>query len=256
MKKKSFILKIDKPCGQDWSSMTKTEMGNFCAHCSKTVIDFSQRTDTEIIRIIEQNQGKLCGRLTREQLNRPIQAYHQTNYSRFYKILTGLLLFGASKNLFATNTHKAQQNIISTVDDNTSVPLTPITSQPKDSLKNRVQGTVIDIETKEPVDFATIRIKGTEIETTIDFRGRFELVIPDSLMAEQIYLTIIPISGEDTEFIVKKDELPVVGRNFEITVAPIEIEVKRESFTTIGELVSIPVKKRQGRKRFTKKSCQ
>lgn len=87
MKRENYILKIENPCGQDWTSMTKTNMGKFCSHCSKTVIDFSHLTDNEVIQIIEQTSDKLCGRLTQEQLNRVMRLYQPTNNSRFYKIL-------------------------------------------------------------------------------------------------------------------------------------------------------------------------
>jgi hypothetical protein len=40
----------------------------FCFSCQKTVVDFTQKTDTEIATILLQNQDKVCGRFYQSQL--------------------------------------------------------------------------------------------------------------------------------------------------------------------------------------------
>lgn len=209
MKRQSYLLKIDNPCGQEWASMTKTDVGKFCAHCSKTVVDFTQLTDNEILQIIEQNSGKLCGRLSQEQLNRAIQLYQPTKNSRLYKLLAGLLLVGTSENVLATGNQTLEQNISIVNKNDTTLQSTEIKSEPTDSLKNVVQGLVIDAKTKEPVHFALVSIKDTKTWTTTDLDGKFKLVIPDSLKTKKIHLVLASPGYERTEIIIKKNDLPI-----------------------------------------------
>ncbi len=234
MKRQSYILKIDKPCEQEWTSMTKTGIGKFCSHCSKTVIDFTQLTDNETLQIIEQNSGKLCGRLTQEQLNRAIQLYQPTNNSRIYKILAGLLLVGASENLLATDNQKFQQEIVSIIDNNKNIQPTETKSEPTtDSLKNVVQGLVIDAKTKEPLPFASVLIKDTKTGTTTDLDGRFKLVISDNLVTHKIYLVITYVGYEQTEIVINKNDLPMTKDH---VIVPAE-----QAF--LGEVIIVKKKK-------------
>jgi hypothetical protein len=219
MKRQNYILKIDKPCGQEWTSMTKNDIGKFCSHCSKTVIDFTQLTDNEILKIIELNSDKLCGRLTQAQLNRAIQLHQPTNNSLLYKTLAGILLVGASENLLAANNQKSQQEIVSIVNNNTIIQTTEIKSElAKDSSKNVVQGLVIDAKTKEPLSFASVLIKDTKTGTPTDLDGRFKLVIPDSLVTDRIYLIIAYVGYERTEVVINGKDLPIT-QNLVITPA-------------------------------------
>lgn len=225
MKRQNYILKIDNPCGQDWASMTKTDMGKFCSHCSKTVIDFTQLNDNEVLQIVKQNSGKLCGHLTQDQLNRALELYKPTNTSRFHKILAGLLLVGASENLLATDNQKLQNEIVTSIDikktnsESVEIKSTPTT----DSLKNIVKGMVVDSKTKEPLPFARITIKDTKTGTTTDMNGNFSLFIPDSLLTNKIYLIMNCIGYETKEIKVNKKDLPLTN---ELLIVPASVTIR------------------------------
>lgn len=62
-------ISITKPCGENWETMTLSEKGRFCASCQKNIIDFTSFSDREILKYYNQN-SKVCGRFTTEQLNR------------------------------------------------------------------------------------------------------------------------------------------------------------------------------------------
>ncbi|MCF8424851.1 MAG: carboxypeptidase-like regulatory domain-containing protein [Bacteroidia bacterium] len=221
MTRQNYILKIDNPCGQEWTSMTKTDFGKFCSNCSKTVVDFTQLTDNEVLQIVKQNSGKLCGRLTQDQLNRALELYKPTNTSRFHKILAGLLLVGTSENLPATDHQKLQNEIVTNIDNKktNSEPLEIKSTPTTDSLKNIVKGMVVDSKTKEPLPFATIIIKGTKTGTTTDMNGKFKLFIPDSLLADKIYLIMNYVGYQMTEVEVNKNDLPLTK---ELLIVPAE----------------------------------
>jgi len=220
MNNKRYFLSIDKPCEQEWTAMSQSDDGRFCNHCSKSVVDFTQLTDTQVIKILEQNSGKLCGRLTQEQLNRTIQIYQPKNTSRLYKILAGIFLFGISKNSLALNLKNFDKATFSIVDNKlTNTHLSKNNSDlAKDSLKNVVQGLVIDSETNMPLAFASVFIKDKKIRTSTDMYGKFSLVIPDSLLTKKIYLDIRYVDYEPITVLINKKDLPISNHTFLVKV--------------------------------------
>ena len=67
-------LTIPQPCSESWAAMTPTAAGRHCAACEKTVIDFTQKTDADILAYLAQAAGaRTCGRFAAGQLDRPLQ---------------------------------------------------------------------------------------------------------------------------------------------------------------------------------------
>jgi hypothetical protein len=62
-------LKIGNPCNENWDKMTPNDKGRFCQKCEKSVFDLSDSTDQEIIDFFKNKDEKVCGRLTKFQLN-------------------------------------------------------------------------------------------------------------------------------------------------------------------------------------------
>ena len=65
-------MRIPAPCGEDWARMQPTEKGRHCQSCCKTVVDFTEMSDAEIIRHLSQAGPHVCGRLMPDQLNRTL----------------------------------------------------------------------------------------------------------------------------------------------------------------------------------------
>ena len=57
-------------CGEDTGAMLDHDGNKFCQQCQKTVIDFTQWPEEEIIRYFEQNRGNTCGMFGKSQLDR------------------------------------------------------------------------------------------------------------------------------------------------------------------------------------------
>ncbi len=73
MKTPNYIVRIPEPCHEDWNKMTPDDKGRFCSSCSKTVVDFSNKTDSEIRDILLESQGtKVCGHFRKSQIDRPL----------------------------------------------------------------------------------------------------------------------------------------------------------------------------------------
>jgi hypothetical protein len=73
MKPADFIVRIPEPCHEDWNQMQPDAKGKFCSSCSKSVFDFSNKTDAEIKTIlIEHKDQKVCGHFKKTQIDRPL----------------------------------------------------------------------------------------------------------------------------------------------------------------------------------------
>lgn len=114
MKSKKFSIRIPKPCTEDWSTMTPTEKGKFCSSCQKEVIDFTDKLDSEIAKIMSKNKHGLCGRFRTSQLQQvyTYKAIEPEKKSQFkYAAALALSVF-TMKNVHAQS-NKTTQEIIS-----------------------------------------------------------------------------------------------------------------------------------------------
>lgn len=58
-----------QPCSEDWQQMTPTAQGRHCASCQRTVVDFTDKTQTDLEAAhAAAPDGRLCGRFRAAQL--------------------------------------------------------------------------------------------------------------------------------------------------------------------------------------------
>lgn len=67
-----YTIQIPKPCHESWDAMTPEQDGRHCAQCCKTVVDFTNWLQEDILDYMQQGKGNVCGRFRPEQLNVPI----------------------------------------------------------------------------------------------------------------------------------------------------------------------------------------
>ena len=92
-------ITIPKPCHEDWNKMSTEELGRFCSKCSKTVLDFSNKTTDEVQQLVSQHQDeKFCGRFRNDQLAKPVRLVIPV--ATFYKQLSATQIFFLSLLLF------------------------------------------------------------------------------------------------------------------------------------------------------------
>ena len=73
MENSNLIIRINEPCHENWNNMLPDPKGKFCTSCSKSVVDFSNKSDTEIHNILLQHKDEqVCGRFVKTQINRPL----------------------------------------------------------------------------------------------------------------------------------------------------------------------------------------
>ncbi len=56
-------LRIASPCDQSWEAMRGGDQRRFCDACEKNVYDVSQMSPEALVALIEETEGKFCGRL-------------------------------------------------------------------------------------------------------------------------------------------------------------------------------------------------
>ncbi|BFM44258.1 hypothetical protein CFS9_28990 [Flavobacterium sp. CFS9] len=68
-------ITVPKPCNENWNSMSPNKNGRFCGSCSKTVVDFTKMTTTEIQNYFVENSGKenICGHFKSTQIETEIR---------------------------------------------------------------------------------------------------------------------------------------------------------------------------------------
>jgi hypothetical protein len=204
MKREQYILKIEQPCKKEWSSMIGGNIERYCSSCGKNVRDFTFLTDKQVIEIIKINKGKVCGRLTEKQLQKEFNISTQNISSSIIpKFLSGLFLFGFFESVKANNL-KVNTKITDTykVKENSKALIKDSKETHTDSIKNTIQGQVIDAVSKEPLAFVNVIVKNSKTVAATDESGNFRLTIPENLLNERVVLVFDYLGYNSKEFSV------------------------------------------------------
>jgi hypothetical protein len=90
-KPKPIQISIPKPCTENWDEMTPSDKGRFCAHCQKTVIDFTSWTDTALYEYLEKNkEHRICGRFRKTQTEHQLLPTHPIQTTRLNRWVAGV----------------------------------------------------------------------------------------------------------------------------------------------------------------------
>ncbi|THF52662.1 hypothetical protein E6C50_00155 [Flavobacterium supellecticarium] len=229
----NYSITIPKPCSESWSTMDQNLTGRYCHSCSKNVIDFTQKSNSEIHAIIQGTQGaKICGRFRNDQLNKFILNETPQSKSHLFGSLAGTFLA-----LFNYTTTSAQEHPISssvvTPKKSTEILTTPLA----DTIHVvTIRGVVI--EGGLPLPGASIMVKDHNwLHSQSDMDGKFEIEIPKSMLDTPIMIETRFISFETIQQeiasndILNNNEIKVtmLSRNIEITVGAVVPALKKKS---------------------------
>ncbi len=198
MKTSNYIIRIPEPCHEDWNKMQPDDKGKFCGSCSKSVFDFSNKTDDEIKDILIANKDKhVCGHFKKTQINRPLNI--RINFNNLPKNISTtrafaialFLSFGSL--LFSCTAIDGKK--IDTIEIVNSIEEVETPDQlPPDSILTNIEKTAV--------------LGGIEYnEETVDGGIRFEEVIveeppikkdlpPDTLIVEEMLMGLMVIDPE------------------------------------------------------------
>lgn len=169
----ALALQIAQPCHESWAAMTPTEGGRHCATCQKTVIDFTWKTDAEILAYLASASSETCGRLRTDQQNRPLVSPSPARPApRWRTWLASALALWSTRESLGASAHPAPS-----ASSHHSPSKAPKLSQPARAAK-RLHGTVRDAATHEPLVGVAIFLKDEHSRATTDSAGRFSLWLP------------------------------------------------------------------------------
>ncbi|NMM49911.1 carboxypeptidase-like regulatory domain-containing protein [Marinigracilibium pacificum] len=171
--KKHFNISISNPCAEKFENFTPTNNGGFCQSCQKNVIDFTNMSDTEIVRYFKSNSTKTCGRFSSKQLRTYENPSKQFRFPDIGFLKTGFLglsLMLLSKPLTANENNKLKSKIELIQSNNLEIKSTVDCSEQEFI----VYGIVKD-NSGEGIPAVNVLIKGTSRGTVTDIEGKFEL---------------------------------------------------------------------------------
>jgi hypothetical protein len=182
-------LRIAEPCHESWAAMTPAGPGRHCAACQKTVVDFTHKTDAEILATLRQAAGQTCGRLRPDQLSRPLVA--PTIAPRWRAWLGAALAVGgalgagrAAAQGRQANYYAGPQPAASPADSAAHPEPSPRAAPAELSTVANgpatLRGTVTDAASRERLPGVTVLLKGTNMGTSTDADGNFTLPVPAS----------------------------------------------------------------------------
>jgi hypothetical protein len=92
--KAGISISIPTPCHENWDAMTPESKGRFCGSCAKTVIDFTQMTDSQILTTISKATDNICGRVQTTQLKRTLTINESPRWQQpqFFKYAAATIL--------------------------------------------------------------------------------------------------------------------------------------------------------------------
>lgn len=203
--------------------MAPAEAGRFCAHCQKTVVDFSGLTDQQIADVLTQRTGSACGRFRQSQLNRSL--YVTTPRAQSSRTILGVVAAGLLG--YQTTQAEAIPTVAAPADvqinPENSVSTLAYTDAPvsADSLRV-ITGRVID-QANVSLLGVGVYVKGTSVSVNTDAEGYFRLRIPAEDKA--VTLSVGYIGYQFYERQVAPDQ-----QN------PITIQLKEDT-TALGEVI-------------------
>lgn len=178
MSKKKIQISIPQPCNEGWENMLPEEKGRFCLTCQKSLIDFSILTDSQVISILEKSNGKVCGRFSKDQLNKVLEEENLYSQNRLLKIagfLFPFLIFNSTYAKSINSTFGITQ--IEKKIQNEESKTEKMDHTPTDSMKF-ISLIVQDFDTGEFLSFVNIYIDSSKTPiaiTDIDGRAKFQV---------------------------------------------------------------------------------
>ncbi|MEQ8810148.1 MAG: carboxypeptidase-like regulatory domain-containing protein [Imperialibacter sp.] len=208
--KKQFSLSVAKPCSENWTDFEARPEGGFCQSCQKTVVDFTQMSDQEILRYFSDRQSHACGRFHPTQLKAYAQVTVPTTHSGWKWLqagfLTALLVFESGRADAQSVSDKNEVENIQSKDNKTE-------KREGNQEGRTVKGTIVDRESKERLPGINVILKGSTTGAVSDIDGEF--LFPKQLMPGDI-LVFSYIGYTSKEYTVSKDAPAIVEVPLEI----------------------------------------
>lgn len=214
------IIQIENPCKEKWDNMQNIPDGKFCDLCSKTVLDLTQKSDQEILRILDESNGEICGRILRHQSNRHFSPPEKVVISKekrngYSQLVAGLTIAASLAGIQTQAVNFEKPLIQISENQNSERDLDKEKMSDNDFI---ISGKLTNSETKKPlpnieVTFIT-KEKIFKIKTNQD--GIYKITVPDFYIRKTNNVLHFDFGGyNDKEFVLTKEELKNKEFSFE-----------------------------------------
>lgn len=188
-------ITIPEPCHENWATMTPTERGRHCAVCTKEVIDFTTKTDAEVIKLVQSNSN-MCGRMRSDQVNREITLSRKQNNSfpTYFAALALPLALGFTSDLVAQHDKAPVLQTTQVIHQplkNQSIIQGKIAPQPLMT----ITGVVADHH-GNTLPGATVAVKNSARSVQTDFDGNYSIAVSPG---ESLIFSYIGYSSVDVK---------------------------------------------------------
>lgn len=206
--------------------MTPREQGRFCSVCTKTVVDFSAMTDTQLFDVLKNGAGNMCGHFHKEQLDRTFTAPKKPKWilQPFWKYFVGLFLF------IKPAAAKAQGKPVCTPvppPKHVTVGIIAVDNRPKKTEKE-ITGIIMN-SSNQPLSGVVVNVKGTSKYTTADSKGNFKIkaFVGETLEITDLeYQTTTYRVGQENNVTIKMQTAERMYLDGEIAIVPVQKPVE------------------------------
>ena len=208
MKSKAFEIQLPTSCTVSESSFRPHENGDWCLSCRKTVVDFTEMSDAEVIRYFQNKPAgdSNCGRWRKDQLNKLYQPtpVHQTSTGWWPFFLGSVLsVMSAGKSSGQAPDSSTWKPVTTasrtlTEDSPSSASETPASivkdTNGQDTIKRGFRKITVQLRVKGIITANSCKprmgyCRETQEKFTADEKGYFSLVVPNS--AKETTYTIL-----------------------------------------------------------------
>ncbi len=186
-------LQIPTPCAEEWTAMKTSGFDcRFCAACQRNIMDFTQKTDAEILAHVRRNEGRICGRFRADQLNRPLIGAQTQRRVGLAAIAAG---FAAILSAQQPMQGQKAPEIVIEAEQMSTQPVEKTTTP--DSL-HIFSGQVLDAVSGEPVIGCAILLKSADCGNcglTTNMEGRFSFEISRARLSKNPVTMVISYTG-------------------------------------------------------------
>lgn len=211
MSHKSFSIKIDEPCSQNWNEMTAEGNGRFCSHCTRVVVDFTLMSENQIKDFFKNYNGEVCGRIQDHRLElKYTYNTHKTPWyaNRFLQYaLSGFLTLKVI-DINAAQSQNVPSEVVRMMEKENQGD-SKFSTSPEARVKKMIEGKVVGHNGQTGLGNTTVRIEETGQSTTTDSNGKFNIELQDDYKGEQITITFSHINYESVSRTIEVSEIPV-----------------------------------------------
>jgi hypothetical protein len=214
--KQHITLSIPLPCSEKWEEFLPDKDGAFCQHCCKTIVDFTQMSDDEVIQFFFKKPSNACGRFREDQMRLYTKtAVHiETGFPLLKAGILSLIMLLINDRLNAQTLPKEQVEVTQTTDQTIHENQTEPTFT--------IKGVVREKDGNLPMPGANVLLKGTEKGIATDVDGKFEF--PQKLKDGDV-LVFTFIGYKTQEFVVTRVGLVDISLDVDLDMEMLDMPV-------------------------------